>query len=101
MAGKEEINNSAPENSRDEGRISREAKGKQKGEKGSPPADSERELLSGNFRGESLSYAAGEVGWAEETAIDGEMRQISSQADDNCSSTHAEIGGVQTFTLSS
>ena len=60
--GQEEINNSERGMSREEGRISREAKGKQKEEKGSSLADSERESLSGKFLGDTLSCAVGDVG---------------------------------------
>ena len=90
--GQEEINNSERGMSREEGRISREAKGKQKEEKGSSLADSERESFSGKFLGETLSCAIGDVGWVEEVSIAGEMRQRSSQADDNRCNTQAERG---------
>ena len=62
MMGQEEINNSERGMSREEGRISREAKGKQKEEKGSSLEDSERESLSGKFLGDTLSCAVEDVG---------------------------------------
>ena len=78
--------------SREEGRISREAKGKQNKEKGSSLADSERESLSGKFLRDTLSCAVGEVGWVEEASTAGEMRQRSSQADDNRCNIQVERG---------
>ena len=90
--GQEDINNSERGLSRVEGRISREAKGKQKEEKGSSLAESERESLSGKFMGDTLSCAVGDVGWVEEDSTAGEMRKRSSQADDNRCNNQAERG---------
>ena len=81
--GQKEINNRERGTSREEGRISREAKGKQNEEKGRSLMGSDRESFSGEFLRDTLSFSVGGVGGVEEMPIAGEKRQRSLQAGDN------------------
>ena len=69
-AGQEVI--SKRDRSREEGRLSREAKGKQIEEKGRTIMEADRESISDKFMRGTLSYYVGGMGGAEEASIVGE-----------------------------
>ena len=70
----EEFKNSERGISREEGRISREAKGKQNEEKGRSLMEADRESLSSKFLRDTLSCSVGDVSGVEEVSIDREKR---------------------------
>ena len=95
--GQKEINNREQGTRKEEGRISREAKGKQNEEKGRSLMDSDQESFSGEFLRDTLSFSVGGVGGVEEMSTAGEKRQRSLQAGNSLCNIQAERG----FTLSS
>ena len=80
-AGQKEINISAWGTSREEGRNSREAKGKNE-EKRSSFMGSDRDSFSGEFLRDTLSFSVGRVGGVEEMSTDEEKRQRPLQVGD-------------------
>ena len=88
----EESTNKEQGMSREEGRISREAKRKQNEDKGRSLMEADRESLSGKFLRDTLSCSVGGEGGVEEVSTVGEKWQRSSQTDDNLGNIQAERG---------
>ena len=95
-AGQEVINKSDRGMSREEGRLSREAKGKQIEEMGRSIMEADRESISGKFLRDTLSCSVGGVGGVEEVSIVGEKGRRFSQTDDSLCNIQAERGNKPT-----
>ena len=93
-AGQEVISKS--DRSREEGRLSREAKGEQIEEKGRSIMEADRESIFGKFLRDTLSCSVGGMGEVEEASIVGEKGQRFSQTDDSLCNIQAERGNKPT-----
>ena len=95
-AGQEVFNKSDRGMSREEGRLSREAKGKQNEEKGRSIMEADRESISGKFLRDFISCSDGGMGGVEEVSTVGEKGQRFSQTDDSLCNIQAERGNKPT-----